>query len=71
MLVQGCANERSNPLSLSAAAAEAPTGAITRTPQPPPVEASRKIASSRFLAAMALERATGLKPDPGRLVEQP
>lgn len=58
-LVGGCANERSSSPALatgSAAAALPAAGPIPKT------------MSSRVLAAIALERVTGLKPDPGRLV---
>jgi len=72
------------PLGLAACASEAPSLAslapvsalAVATPpmpapaaQPAPQHQFRKTMTDRVLAAIALERVTGRKPDPSRLVE--
>ena len=60
------------PLALSACANESatsqflPTSALAAV-EPPPADLPKKTMSDRVLAAIALERVTGLKPDPSRL----
>lgn len=70
-LLAGCANETPNLAgfaSTSSLAIVRPTAAavIEPSPQQP---AFRKTMTDRVLAAIALERVTGLKPDPSRLAE--
>ncbi len=62
------------PLALSACANEPttsqflPTSALAAAPlDPMPADLPKKTMSDRVLAAIALERVTGLKPDPSRL----
>lgn len=45
------------------------TPAVASVPMPLQQLPYRKTMSDRVLAAIALERVTGLKPDPGRLAE--
>lgn len=58
----GCAIE--TPKSVGFATSGITTSALTA---PAPGQMPRKTMSDRILAAMALERVTGLKPDPARL----
>lgn len=58
----GCANEPK--LGTAFAAPSLTTSALAA---PAPGEMPRKTMSDKVLAAMALERVTGLKPDPSRL----
>jgi hypothetical protein len=72
-LVAGCANDAPNLASFavapSALAIATPAAAAPGDiPMGEPV-AYRKTMSDRVLAAMALERVTGLKPDPSRLAD--
>ncbi|MEL6372734.1 MAG: hypothetical protein AAFR04_02055 [Pseudomonadota bacterium] len=62
----GCANSatRINAI-MSANAAEAPPTTTGVTDE----ELTRKTLASKMLAAIALERVTGAKPDPSRLAE--
>ena len=62
------------PLALSACANEVstsqflPTSAMAASAiEPPPADMPKRTMSDRVLAAIALERVTGLKPDPSRL----
>jgi len=63
-LLAGCAN--SEPLSsgLASPAQVAPTQPTPATPETP-----KKTLASKVLSAIALERVTGRKPDPARLIE--
>jgi hypothetical protein len=65
-LLAGCAN--SEPLSsgLSSPAQAAPVQTASLQPTPDPY---RKTLASKVLSAIALERVTGRKPDPARLIE--
>jgi hypothetical protein len=70
LLAAGCANETPNLAGFattSSLAIASPAVAIA-APQPPPT-IYRKTMSDRVLTAIALERVTGLKPDPARLAE--
>ena len=71
MMLAACASQNRPFAGLASAAAlsvtpsqatEIATGSIDQKPR-------RKTMSDRVLAAIALERVTGLKPDPARLVE--
>jgi len=67
--VAGCANEAPNITGFtttSALAISAPSAAMASTGSQ---QGYRKTMSDRVLAAIALERVTGLKPDPARLSE--
>ena len=73
-MVAGCASDPPNLASF----ASTPSALAIATPavgvaaaEPATVEpvAFRKTMSDRVLAAIALERVTGLKPDPSRLAE--
>jgi hypothetical protein len=66
-LLAGCANEKPlgtnfGPAASLGVAQSGPEAALT----PPPF---KKTLSDRILAAIALERVTGLKPDPSRFRE--
>jgi hypothetical protein len=70
LLASGCANETPNLAgfaSTSALAIASPAAAVVPSQSPPP--AYRKTMSDRVLTAIALERITGLKPDPARLAD--
>lgn len=67
-VLAGCANETPNVAGFattSSIAVAAPAVASMPAPQPPP----RKTMSDRVLTAIALERVTGLKPDPARFAQ--
>lgn len=69
--VAACANDRPEVSSLSAGSmtlAAAPMK-VEAEPLTAPHEMPRKTMSDRVLAAIALERVTGLKPDPARLLQ--
>jgi hypothetical protein len=72
-LVAGCANDAPNLAGFASATPSAlaiATPAIAATGSVAAEPASyRKTMSDRVLAAMALERVTGLKPDPSRLAD--
>ncbi|MGD9806384.1 MAG: hypothetical protein AB7E81_24965 [Hyphomicrobiaceae bacterium] len=73
-LVAGCANDAPNLASFavgpSALAITTPAAAAAAADIPMGEPAGyRKTMSDRVLAAMALERVTGLKPDPSRLAD--
>jgi hypothetical protein len=71
VLVAGCANDAPNLAGFattSSLAIASPAVALTAS-QPAPPPAYRKTMSDRVLTAIALERVTGLKPDPARLAE--
>jgi hypothetical protein len=61
-LLAGCAN--SEPLSSGLA-----SPAQAAAPISDPGNAGRKTLASKVLSAIALERVTGRKPDPARLIE--
>ncbi len=67
LMVSGCANE--TPLTPQLASVSVlgnqPMAADQHGPRPN--EMPKKTMSDKVLAAIALERVTGLKPDPGRL----
>ncbi|MDX2159188.1 MAG: hypothetical protein SFW09_22010 [Hyphomicrobiaceae bacterium] len=68
LLVSGCASEAppiSSFTTTSALAITTPTPAFASEAQ----ATYRKTMSDRVLTAIALERVTGLKPDPARLVK--
>lgn len=71
-VVAGCANDAPNLASFastpSALAIAAPAMAAAEPVAAEPV-AYRKTMSDRVLAAIALERVTGMKPDPSRLAD--
>lgn len=71
-LVAGCASDAPNLASFastpSALAIATPSAAAFEPLTAEPV-AYRKTMSDRVLAAIALERVTGLKPDPSRLAD--
>lgn len=67
-LLAGCASETPNVagfVTSSTLAVASPANAATMAEQAPP----RKTMSDRVLTAIALERVTGLKPDPSRLAQ--
>lgn len=64
----GCANETATPSRLGAAPEAMrlmPAGAVANTG----VDDLKKTHASRVLSAIALEKVTGRKPDPQRLLE--
>lgn len=70
LMLAGCANEGPSLAgfaSTSSLAIAAPAAAVAAPLPPPPT--FRKTMSDRVLTAIALERVTGLKPDPSRLSE--
>jgi len=71
-LVAGCANDAPNLAGFastpSALVIATPAVAVTDSVAAEPAS-YRKTMSDRVLAAMALERVTGLKPDPSRLAD--
>ena len=73
LALSACANDRPGsvdllPASPFATASLAATGIGARGDLPLPADMPKKTMSDKVLAAMALERVTGLKPDPARLV---
>ena len=64
LLLTACANENTGGQLL-------PTSALAAgyMPEIAPVDLPRKTMSDRVLAAIALERVTGLKPDPARFAQ--
>lgn len=64
MACAGCAGETQLGKAFSTPSV---TTAALASPSPSPGEMPRKTMSDRILAAIALERVTGLKPDPSRL----
>lgn len=67
-LAGGCANETPNMagfVTSSTLAVASPANAALLSEQAPP----RKTMSDRVLTAIALERVTGMKPDPARLAQ--
>ena len=66
LALSGCANEPNSTqfLQASALAASAAPTAVEISP----VDLPQKTMSDRILAAIALERVTGLKPDPSRFM---
>jgi hypothetical protein len=67
--VAGCAGETPPISSLAPASALAITASPAAAATVEPASQSyRKTMSDRVLAAIALERVTGMKPDPARLV---
>ena len=72
-LVAGCANDAPNLASFavgpSALAITTPAAAASADIPMGEPAGYRKTMSDRVLAAMALERVTGLKPDPSRLAD--
>ena len=72
----GCAESGSGSLQRPSAASLQPPPALAHTPAVGSLEdeterlrTARKTLASKVLAAIALERVTGRKPDPGRLAE--
>lgn len=72
-VVAGCANDATNLTSFastpSALAIATPAAAAATEPTVAEPVAYRKTMSDRVLAAIALERVTGMKPDPSRLAD--
>jgi hypothetical protein len=71
-MAAGCANDAPNLAgfaSTSALAITTPPAAIASAPAGEVPQTFRKTMSDRVLAAIALERVTGLKPDPSRFSE--
>ncbi|MEZ5816168.1 MAG: hypothetical protein R3D44_03715 [Hyphomicrobiaceae bacterium] len=71
-VVAGCANDAPNLAgfaSTTSALAIATPAVAPVAPGPTEEPSFRKTMSDRILTAIALERVTGLKPDPGRLAE--
>ena len=65
LLLGGCAN--SEPLS---SGLTSPAQAAPAPPMPATVpDPSKKTLASKVLSALALERVTGRKPDPARLID--
>jgi hypothetical protein len=72
VLVTGCASETPQIASFtttSALAVATPLPVAAAAEAPAPVARPRKTMSDRVLTAIALERVTGLKPDPARFRE--
>ena len=72
MMAAGCANETPNLAGFattSSLAIATPAVAGSNPQQQPSAQSYKKTMSDRVLTAIALERVTGLKPDPGRLAE--
>ncbi len=65
LALTACANENSSSQLLETSSLTAPSTAVEITP----VELPQKTLSDRVLAAIALERVTGLKPDPSRFAD--
>lgn len=65
LTLSGCANEQVSSQLLETSALTAASTAVEITP----VDLPRKTLSDRVLAAIALERVTGLKPDPSRFAD--
>lgn len=71
LVVAGCANDAPNLAGFattSSLAIASPATAVAFS-QPAQPTSYRKTMSDRVLAAIALERVTGLKPDPARFAE--
>lgn len=72
MLAAGCASEApklAGFATTSSLAVAGPAVGVAATQQQPSAQSYRKTMSDRVLAAIALERVTGLKPDPSRFAE--
>lgn len=69
--LSACANDRPEPPAFQAGALvlSAAPAKVSAEPLPAPQELPRKTMSDRVLTAIALERVTGLKPDPARLMQ--
>ncbi len=65
LALTACANEQVSSQLLETSALTAASTAVEITP----VELPQKTLSDRVLAAIALERVTGLKPDPSRFTD--
>lgn len=65
----GCANEAPNLAGFAPTSALAIATAPAMAAQPDAQQTYRKTMSDRVLAAIALERVTGMKPDPSRFSE--
>ena len=65
LALTACANEQVSSQLLETSSLSAPSTAVEITP----VDLPRKTLSDRVLAAIALERVTGLKPDPSRFAD--
>jgi hypothetical protein len=65
--VAGCANDAPSPASFTNVAMLKPPAVETAAMAYPEGQPPKKTMSDKVLAAIALERVTGLKPDPGRL----
>lgn len=70
-IVAGCANDAPNlaGFTSTSALAIASPASLSAVPASDVHQAYRKTMTDRVLAAIALERVTGLKPDPARLGE--
>ena len=69
LLLAGCANATLAPSLGAGDALTGPTSSISLSSGSETSEAPRKTIASKVLAAIALERVTGRKPDPARLSE--
>lgn len=77
LLCIGCAQEASNPLASYAGASAVITGSLPQgyaeaaslEAAAETMQAARKTLAAKVLAAIALERVTGRKPDPARFAE--
>ena len=67
--VTGCANEPPNMAGFAPTSAMAIATAPALAAYPDAQQTHRKTMSDRVLAAIALERVTGMKPDPSRFSE--
>ena len=65
--LSACANERPSPVSFGMGAVVVTSANAAPLEEMPAVP--KKTLSDRVLAAIALERVTGLKPDPARLLQ--
>ena len=66
--LSACANEHPTAASFAATPIGMP-GMISSASAAPASAMPKKTMTDRVLAAMALERVTGMKPDPARLVQ--
>lgn len=69
--LSACANDRPDSAALATGALALPVAPVKVAAEPlaAPNELPRKTMSDRVLTAIALERVTGLKPDPARLMQ--
>jgi hypothetical protein len=68
-VVGGCANDAPNLAGFASTSALAIANAPPMAARPDTQQTYRKTMSDRVLAAIALERVTGMKPDPSRFSE--